>query len=238
MKLLLENWRQYLVEQDYKVYKTQKGDTMSRLFGLGASFDRKDPLGRYNFSNISLALHSAKFPKNSRDENAKLNHTLGTGFEIRLPHASEVPDMEMEEDKSYTGQGFPEAEDEYFNLLAAYDEATTGSMLNARTARDKQDIWHAVIAQTVPATYMEKMTDKGRDLWETLKKGYGNSIKIGFVTKAGGEVKGHLFTNEPTDTKIYLYPIIIRNKRPIIWTPSGELPFQPSERTEIHPIAY
>jgi len=237
MKLLLENWRQYLVEQNYKVYKIQKGDTMSRLFGIGASFDRKDPLGRYNFDNISLALQDAGFPRNSRDENAKLNHPLGTGFEIRLPHASEAPDVEMEEDKSYTGRGFPEAEDEYLDLLDAYDEATTGSTAYARTARDKQKIWHAVVAQTVPATYMKKMTVEGRRLWKTLQKKYGNSIKIGFVTTGGEQVTGELLTSEPTDAKIYLYPIIIRNKRPIIWTPSGEQPLAAEIKTKIYTFA-
>ena len=228
-----------LKEQDYKVYKTQKGDTMRSLFGLGASFDRKDPLGRYNFTNVSLALRDAGAPRHLRDEEAKLDHPLGTDFKIRLPMTSKVPDTKpKEEEKSYKGRGFPEAEDEYLDLVNRYDEATTGDTAFAKAARDKRPVFRAIVAQTAPVSYMKKMSGEGKWLWKSLQKKYGGSIKIGFLVAPGDQqVTGDRLTGEPIDTKIYLYPIIIRNKRPVVWTPGGERPLRTDVKTKIHPIA-
>ena len=233
-----------LKEQDYKVYKTQKGDTMRSLFGLGASFDRKDPLGRYNFTNVSLALRDAGAPRHLRDEEAKLDHPLGTDFKIRLPMTSKVPDTKpKEEEKSYKGRGFPEAEDEYLDLVNRYDEATTGDTAFAKAARDKRPVFRAIVAQTAPVSYMKKMSGEGKWLWKSLQdpKKYGDSIKIGFITGPGGPLTGQAFTGEPADEKIYLYPIIIRNKQPVVWTVNREIPLikvPGVKATKIHPIAY
>jgi len=254
MKELLNEWRKYLAEQkdtkallkeqDYKVYKTQKGDTMRRLFGLGASFDRKDPLGQYNFTNISRALHAAGMPRNLRDKEARLDHPLEVGVEIRLPMTSNVPDEKpKEEEKSYKGLGFPGAEDEYLDLVNLYDDVTVGADMNAKAGRDKRDTelkrWRVIIAQRPPASYMKKMSGEAKWLWKSLQKKYGDSIKIGFLVAPGDEqVTGDLLTGEPEDAKIYLYPIIIRNKRPVVWTPTGEKPLRADMATKIHPIAF
>ena len=264
MKELLNEWRKYLAEQkdtkallkeqDYKVYKTQKGDTMRRLFGLGASFDRKDPLGQHNFTNINLALRDAGMPRYLRDEEAKFDHPLGVGFEIRLPMTSNVPDEKpKEEEKSYKGLGFPGAQDEYLDLVDLYDQVTVGATDYGRAGRDKRDArmgrWRAIVTQTPPASYMKKMSGEAKWLWKSLQKKYGDSIKIGFLVapadpndpQSTGEsnlVTGASLTGEPEDAKIYLYPIIIRNKRPVVWTPSGEKPLRADVATKIHPIAY
>ena len=258
MKELLNEWRKYLAEQkdtkallkeqDYKLYKTQKGDTMRRLFGLGASFDRKDPLGRYNFTNINLALHDADMPRNLRDEEAKLDHPIGVDFEIRLPMTSNVPDEKPEEEeKSYKGQGFPEAESLMLDLIDLYDVASGAATVNNRYKRDKEDEklrrLRAIVLQTPPASYIKKMSGEGKWLWKSLQdpKKYGDSIKIGFITGPGGPLTGQAFTGEPADEKIYLYPIIIRNKQPVVWTVNREIPLikvPGVKATKIHPIAY
>ena len=259
MKELLNEWRKYLAEQkdtkallkeqDFKVYKTQKGDTMRRLFGLGASFDRKDPLGRYNFSNISLALRDAGMPRNLRDEEAKLDHPLGVGYEIRLPMTSNVPDEKpKEEEKSYKGQGFPKARNFMIDLQDLYDQATGGTDLIAKDGRDKNDLkdrrLRVIVLQTPPASYMKKMSGEAKWLWKSLQKKYranGDSIKIGFVSGPGGPVSGQAFTNDSADGEIYLYPIIIRNKQPVVWTANKEIPLLKVpgvKTTKIHPIDY
>ena len=258
MKELLNEWRKYLAEQkdtkallkeqDYKVYKTQKGDTMRRLFGLGASFDRKDPLGQHNFTNINLALRDAGMPRYLRDEEAKFDHPLGVGFEIRLPMTSNVPDEKpKEEEKSYKGLGFPEAENLMLDLVDLYDQATGGAAVNARAGRDSNDLrdrrLRAIVLQTPPASYIKKMSGEAKWLWKSLQdpKKYGDSIKIGFITGPGGPLAGQAFTGDPADEKIYLYPIIIRNKQPVVWTANREIPLikvPGVKATKIHPIAY
>jgi len=256
MKELLNEWRKYLAEQkdtkallkeqDYKVYKTQKGDTMRRLFGLGASFDRKDPLGQYNFTNIHLALRDAGMPRNLRDEEAKLDHPLGVDFEIRLPMTSKVPDEKpKEEEKSYKGLGFPKADVLANELEDLYDQATTGATLNAKVGRDSYDLrdrrLRAIVLQTPPASYIKKMSGDGKWFWKSLQKKYGDSIKIGFVSGPGGPLLGQAFTGDSADGGIYLYPIIIRNKQPVVWTANREIPLikvPGVKATKIHPIAY
>jgi len=256
MKELLNEWRKYLAEQkdtkallkeqDYKVYKTQKGDTMRRLFGLGASFDRKDPLGQYNFTNIHLALRDAGMPRSLRDEEAKLDHPLGVGFEIRLPMTSNVPDEKPEEEeKSYKGLGFPKARNLMIDLEDLYDQATGGTDLNAKAGRDSNDRragrLRAIVLQTPPASYMKKMSGEAKWLWKSLQKKHGDSIKIGFVRGPRGPLLGQAFTGDSADGEIYLYPIIIRNKQPVVWTANREIPLIKVlgvKATKIHPIAY